>query len=168
MTLGRKIILRNVALVLGVGLLAGSSLWGLLALRREVAELGAETGELNHLLMLGDELASAKTALIAGDLPRARDLLRVATDDARGYGLSDASRLKQMRADQPAYYKWDRNVRDVLSTIAARTQARIPDTAALGAAPSPPADPDLVNQLTKELDSGIKDAQRAVRECQGF
>jgi|GEM_PF-507683 len=165
MTLGRKIILRNVALVLGVGLLAGSSLWGLLALRGEVATLGAETTELNHLLMLGDELTQAKNAVNSGDLERARDLLLHAVDDARGYGSTDAGRLKQMKADQPEYFAWDRHVRDVVSTIA---QEGAQGIAAMEASTTQPINADQTAAQIKQLDPGIITLQHAVRECQKF
>jgi two-component system, NtrC family, sensor kinase len=179
MTLGRKIILRNVGLVLAVGLLAASSLWGLIALRREVAHLGAETSELRHLLMLADELTQAKSALAAGDLPRARDLLQDAEDDSRGYGASDAARLAQMHADLPEYYNWDQQVRDDVAGIADLTYKQIPapaETPAIpatqaatgGAEPAAPADPVLVKKITKELNPGISRLRGAVHDCERF
>jgi nitrate/nitrite-specific signal transduction histidine kinase len=157
MTLGRKIILRNMALVVGVGLLAASSLWGLLALRAETAALGSETSELNHLLNIADEMAQAKNAILSNDLGRAKDLLQDAITDSQGYGTQDSARLTEMKASQPQYFSWDKHVRDDVAYNAGFVEGHLP-------APSQPIDPAILRQL----ESTIVRLQQAVRECQEF
>src|SRR5580658_7359071 len=162
MTLGRKIILRNVALVLGVGMLAASSLWGLLALRAQVAIIGGETTELNHLLNIGDEMTRAEAALVAGQTSRARDQLQGAVQDAQAYGVQDAGRLTEMRKDEPVYYDWDKHVRENIAYNAIIIEGQIPDTT--GPDASHPPNPETI----KLLDGAIMRIQRAVHDCQEF
>ena len=159
MTLGRKIISRNVALLLSVGLLAASALWGLLTLRQQVGTVFTQNTELTHLLLIGEVLKESRSALAAADYARAQDLLKDAADDLLGQGMADAARLKAMRRDYPEYYAWDRQVReDVLDkSLVVSSEIQEAIDARAGGLVSP-----------ADLDPAVDRMRRAAEESRGF
>ncbi len=74
MTLSRKLILRTVALVLGLGLLGTTSLWGLLGLRANVDQAREEYREL-RLIQGVDRRAAAARGLLAAETPQRQDVV---------------------------------------------------------------------------------------------
>jgi signal transduction histidine kinase len=156
MTLGRKIILRNVALLVGLVLLAGFTFWGLWSLRKQVGAASAETAEMRQFVLLGDQMSEAKEELMQGQYKSATDVLGKVVEAARGYGSGDASRLKTMREDQPLYFAWDQRVRSELSAGAWDVDAK-----ALQLLKKHETDPSLPAQL----DVPIAGASKAVGDC---
>ncbi len=128
----------------------------------QVADIGDETSELSHLLNIADEMTQAKSAILGGDIERGRDLLGDAHDDCKAYGTQDSTRLAEMKAALPAYFAWDKNVRDDVAVAAAFVGDRLPKATAPGQKVTvPPA-------LLEKLDYGVVRIQSAVHECQGF
>jgi two-component system, NtrC family, sensor kinase len=156
MTLGRKIILRNVALLVGLLLLAGFTSWGLWSLRLQVRAASTETSEMRQLILMGDQMTQARADLTAGDYGSATNLLQRVVSDARGYGTGDPARLKTMREDQPEYFAWDQKVRSELSAGAADVCSQAQNLLRKNA-----TDP----ALPAKLDRPIKLASKAVAEC---
>jgi two-component system, NtrC family, sensor kinase len=156
MTLGRKIILRNVALLVGLVLLAGFTSWGLWSLRQQVQAASSETAEMRQIIQIGDQMTRAKAMLANGDYKPAANLLADIVQSARGYGSGDASRLKTMQKDQPEYFAWDQRVRSELSAGASDVEGK-----ALRLAKQNATDPSLPAQL----DPAINRAAKAVEEC---
>src|SRR5437588_197750 len=76
MTLSQKIILRNVALLAGLLLVGGASLWGLLGLRSRVNDALLAYQELKTVEKISPQVARANEQVGAGEVAQAAATLR--------------------------------------------------------------------------------------------